>query len=441
MQFCLALVLLTLFVSTLSSCGDDRAADNSRKIQRIFVHGNPETELLRGTTSNAVSFLHERTIPALDGFDFSSGIVLREFTAFTESEQKSGDEKTNQRLNSAIERAVQITDRPSGLSLFNWRQSLVRPSATTDLVGQSWDSERSEGPTTWEYVDTTSGLIALRARKEASGVLEVAEILGIPVTMIHYSISSDKRTMSFLGKASDPVSGTTLLVVSFSQRYRNGPGASRSTELFNFVGGKGIKYRWNARPITLSLCLPDPKQTARVGADTRRREPVVDLVQQAWNAWTDGGSGGSGLLREHQAKLLIRNQNIPPFSDVNVHCLYSVPDYAHESSNELLTSGLTLPMVNHSLGTIETAGVFLFERAIARVPGERSYLSTAIHEIGHFLGLGHEFDKGPDGRFKYLSAMGYFENRTVFPSPRDRAAIKELYGKVEPGPQRSDLPQ
>lgn len=413
--------------STMASCGAEPSKEGPRQVRRVFVHGSPDS-LLQGATADSQSFLSASELSTLGGYDFSSGLVLSEFSPL--SADNSTAPESDFSTSSAVERASRLTESPQGLGVFAWRASRM---PTTESAASATGRSGPSGPridnasdNTWDYVDSSSGLIALRGTLQPDGRLGITEILGIPVTMIHYSRTTEGRIMSFLGRAKEPVEGTTLVAATFSQRYRNGQGALRLAP-FNFIGGKGTGYRWDSGPITLNLCLPGGPRSARIGADTMRQEPIQDLVDEAWKAWVK-----EGQIAGRQANLNLRTENIPPFSDVNISCLYSIPDYAYEASNEILTAGLTLPMVNHSLGTLEAAPIFLFERAISRIPGERSYLSTAIHEMGHFFGLGHEFDKDQNGRYKNLSVMAYEENRTVFPTAHDLAALLALFGAASP---------
>jgi hypothetical protein len=400
-----------------TACGNEPNGNSQQQVRRVFVHGSPEI-LLRGTSNQNISFLESASASSFAGFDFSSGIVLSEFSPLEDERSVSSD------VDSAVARAARLTQNPTGLGLFSWQVAGTPSQGVRGLKSSSQVAVPELSDQTWLFADSSSGYVALKAKQDNSGRLAVTEILGIPVDMVHYSITPDRRTMSFLGRTKDQTMGSTLVAASFSQRYRGSTPILRTSTAFSFLAGKGIPYRWQKQTIELSLCLPEGDRQARLGADTIRTESIHELVQEAWQAWIQNGRVG-----ERPAAMKLLTQNVPPFSDVNTHCVYSVPEYAHEASQEVLTAGLTLPMVNHSLGTIESASVFLFEQAIARIPGERSYLSTAIHEIGHFLGLGHEFDKDADGRYRNLSAMAYAENRTVFPTEHDRKAVQELYGR------------
>ncbi len=414
------LTSLVAVVSTTllwASCSNEQGSGqgNNGQMKQVFVHGTPE-QLLLGTQSNGESFLVKGNLKQFQGFEFSSGIVLTEFTEINDPQKNN---KNSGQRRQAINRALSLTQTPTGLGAFAFRKSLPSPA---DPEGE---------PELYEFYDTRSGQIALRGRVTPDRKLEVFELLGLPIDMVHYSVAHDRRTMSFLGRLNDSNRGASLVAVSFSQRYRNAQQRAQSLGVpsgrFTFLGGKRTAYRWDTDPITLNVCLPGGDRMIRTGASSDTTQSITSLVQEAWNSWLKGGRAGN-----RPASLEVRTVDVPPFSDVNTRCLYSVPQYAFEASNSLITTGLTLPMVNHSLGTIENSAVFLFEQAIARVPDENSYLSTAIHEIGHYFGLGHEFSKDQEGRYTHLSAMGYNENRTLFPSDHDFAALRELYGAIPP---------
>ena len=52
--------------------------------------------------------------------------------------------------------------------------------------------------------------------------------------------------------------------------------------------------------------------------------------------------------------------------------------------------------------------------------------STTTHEIGHFLGLGHEFSEDEEGEAKYLSIMGYSKG-VDYVTERDFEAVRGIY--------------
>lgn len=379
---------------SMASCGRSELKGTAQpRVRNIFLHGDPRV-LIAGASLDPQTFLSDSTLDTFSDFDFAGGIVFSEF--------------------SPLHRGKTAPTR----------ESIERDNATsyqpTELASYSFVKGEQAGVAIYIFKDADSDHEMLRAIPAADGRVWVYEMLGVPVELLHYSRSSDGRSMSFLGytdAAGD--SGKTLLSLSFSKNNPQGNGARETDPRFQYIGGPGIAFEWKDEQIDLSVCIADDRKQNTAG----KPEELRLAVASAWDAWLQNGRIGT-----RRASFTALTQDFPPFSDVNTHCVYSIPEYAHEASLEFVTTGLTIPVTNRTNGGFISSDIFLFEQAISRVAAERGYLATAMHEIGHFLGLGHEFTRNSDGSYAYPSVMGYLENRTREPSEHDRAALDNLYG-------------
>jgi hypothetical protein len=394
----LASLLVGLTVALCAaSCGQPKLKGTAEpRVRNVFLHGDPRV-LIAGASLNPQTFLNKANLESFSDLDFAGGIVFSEFSPL-----HGGKEAPT-------------------------RESIERNNATsyqpTEIASFSFVEGEQAGVAVYILKDANSQQEMLRAIPSEDGRVWVYEMLGFPVELLHYSRSPNGSSISFLGYAKIAAeSGKTLLSLSFSKKSPGGTGARETDPRFQYIAGPGIAFEWKVEQIELSVCIADnrPQNTAGSPAELQL------AIGAAWKTWQN-----SGRIGRKPAVFRVLNHDYPPFSDVNTHCVYSIPEYAHESSLEFVTTGLTIPITNRTDGSFISSDIFLFEQAISRVSTDRGYLGTAMHELGHFLGLGHEFSRNSDGTYAYPSVMGYLENRTKEPSNHDRAAIENLYGPVQ----------
>lgn len=378
------------------SCSREKSEARTDAIRRIFIHGDPE-QLISGTKRDTESFISKENIGDFRNFTISTGAIFSERSSFSERRKKIFG--------------------PGKLSLLD-------PNQDAQFLRKSYRFVDGNVPGQLQYRSEDGTIVALQGTFDEKNLLRITHILETPIEILHYSLSKDRNTMSFLGKTESESTGKAILSVVFTRIDTAGLGPRLTDAPFNFLAGKGQLYAWNDKTITLTICLPEGTSDRLIPFDRTTKSSALSLIERAWSSWVVGGKVGN-----RPVKLVKSESSPPPFSDVNTNCIVSVPTYARESSLAYLTTGLTLPTTNMSQGSITSAAVLIFEQAAISAPEERGYLSTVIHELGHFFGLGHEFDQNIEGQFLRKSAMAYLENRTFFPSETDLDALEELYGK------------
>lgn len=127
--------------------------------------------------------------------------------------------------------------------------------------------------------------------------------------------------------------------------------------------------------------------------------------------------------------LVFAENRCPPFSDLNFTGIYIVDEFAPSAWGETLSVG------SRSSQSIVDADVFLYLRNYRKtwdkmglsyedlkVSNSYTFYETMTHEIGHLLGLSHNFAVSP-------SIMSYSDDRRF--SIYDKAAIRALYPMIK----------
>lgn len=220
----------------------------------------------------------------------------------------------------------------------------------------------------------------------------------------HISIAKDKSMVSVLVYDKDS-SRKSLSVYFFAKKHDNQLDLAQGD--YDFLAGKNIKIRWE-QDISLNICSTSLK-------------PYESKIKELFRKWTDNISS----VRFNMKVL----NNPPPFSDLNTQCIYVFENYfTNDPRGEGFTLGLTF-----TSGTTKfiDSDIFLFETSLSYadasiVEGRNmdTVFETIVHEMGHFLGLGH-----PENLYapEHRTIMSYQEYGSYDLFWHDIESIRALY--------------
>lgn len=233
--------------------------------------------------------------------------------------------------------------------------------------------------------------------------------------MLHYSMSPDESMFSFLFTYLDPVYGESLVAAYFTKNSDRIEDSLyfKTDESYSYLLGDDVAIGWQDQ-LNLEICGP-------LALDYR--DIAEEAVSQWWSLRDESGSLGYLELG------LEVNENPPPFSDVNHTCLYFAEGYSFSRVKNASTLGIAFPVFNYSKARLVAASSFIsLDAHKGRLEGRLA--STTAHELGHVIGLGHEFKRDEFGESLYDSIMGY--SGVSFVTDRDEEAIRALYPQEDP---------
>lgn len=367
--------------AVLPACGPKKKSKKSTASRVVmFVHGDPK-RMIEGSTQNTESFL---TVDNMDGFN--------DFHIAGMSDIREQDPLRN----------------PSGFD-----EVEDQNSTETDDEGDEVLPRYSFVPSSKGYVFqpkvAAKGLPSLEFNV-ANGKLVLTGIEGIPVAVEHYSLKDDGKGFSFLMSFNDKDHGRRMLSVSFADSSVQKLLVSGSPA-YNYLYGH-YKIGWDSE-MYINLC----SKTA-----TDMQKASVQKSVAAWFADPTRLAGDS----VRPVKYGVKTQ-YAPFSDMNEHCIYLISAFKDESSTNFYTAGVTFPVLNFTTNKQIDSDVFIFMDHVGRELNRGLASPTTTHEMGHFFGLGHEFETDEPGHKHYLSIMGYSDGTDVI-MKEDFEAIRALYG-------------
>ncbi len=368
----------------LAGCGNKNKTPAAAKgettaIETIFVKGNPN-QLIEGSQRNQTSFINASNVLLLNEYSLSHVIQYTEKAEIVKKEDTESAETGN-------EAEEEDTTEYAKRRLFNFVKT---------------DNE-------YLYISLASGL-SFDFQKDADDVINLEGLIVekeyYELNPIHYSMKKSGDAFSILAEIQDESVGKILIAFTFTKKSEAKKIETVST-LYKYLFGPGIIVPWNQKEILeINIC---GQQSAAV--EKAYRDGVKD-----WD------SALIGRLNVTTRTLI----SYPPFSDLNNHCIYTVKNYQTIYGNRFVNMASTILKGNLFKGQIIDADIMVWVKENEKYGvtlDQADYLqAVTAHEVGHLLGLHHQFDKS------IKSIMSYEDIKYV--TSYDEEAVGKLYPRL-----------
>lgn len=398
-------LIMLIFVA---SCGkskkkSDLAALGSGE-QNYYIKGELSS-LYEGASLNQESFFRASNLKNFNDFvsvghQFFSKVGVRqqeptEYTKLSDDEKKKLRQKGQESSHENIEAESQV--------LFKFRAD-----------GNDWIYSDKKENLSIHFKSVASRIepYKMTTKTGVNGDLEV----------LHYSIDhEDVRKSTKFSILAKVFLGQDELLVSFTFSKKSDTPIielSANSQDFHYLLGP-TKRAILVRGSEFSLC----------GIDIAWMREEFQRAYETWNKY----------LPKNYIEFNITN-TYPPFSDVNTKCIYLIKDFAFsDPEGKNVTAGFVMPRYNVGSREIIDTDMIIGESEwesifAARKYGElndikkkneakakNDFFNTALHEMGHMLGLDHAFDDDHD----HDSIMSYRVDKKL--TSYDIASIRELY--------------
>ncbi|MFW7377788.1 MAG: matrixin family metalloprotease [Oligoflexus sp.] len=362
-----------------------------------FIHGDVE-DLLEGTTFQTKSPFRIDELQNFADFSFAGLSIFQERIPESEVEDVTGQQDLEDKNSTD-----KSDDAPHASTSYQFVQDSDKQFVYQSSTGYDLRFHF--------LLDDNGRLNLSRMSWPSSGSITIESVR-------HYSLKSDGSAFSLLFQYQDPVYGKSIAATYFTRRSTDPEDSLyyRTNEKFAYLLGSDIAIGWE-KNVKFEIC----------GENALANK---ELIQRSIEAWDLDNTGNRiGYLNYEIAE----NPNPPPFSDVNSTCIYFSDSYRFENKRNAYTLGLAMPVFNYSTARIVASSVFIAMNSHQGSRQERLE-STTTHEVGHVLGLGHEFKRDSFGELLFQSIMGYTGIRQL--TNRDQEAIRALYPDVDPKQNR-----
>jgi hypothetical protein len=365
-----------------SACGRSRGKSRNTAVpDRYFVLGDPLV-MLEGTVGDKQSFLTGRTLADFNDY------TLAGFTVFAPKVDTSSIDPIESQEELEDQNSTDDTQLGNELSLYAFQED------------GSKRLYKAEGAAFVDY--------PVLEFVEIDGRWELTAINGDPLVAEHYSLSADQRVFSILISDTDEL-GNYLGALTFTRIDGDQKPMPQLDNSYQYLGGPGLAIGWD-QPVKVSIC----------GELSAEDQTTFSRSITDWSVATGDAPGTLGRLN-YEVEFVTSPK---PWNDVNQHCINLVKSYRMETQLDTAVFGVNISVVDFQNFTIVDSQIFIFHDALNRF--REPYRVTAIHEMGHFWGLGHEFSRDASGQVLHPSIMGYEDGINSITS-WDTAAILALY--------------
>lgn len=389
------IALITFALITACAPRPQGPPNEAREDSIYFFHGRPEA-LLANAEAHNKSFITVKNYTAFNGFYLSSGFIDTSHSFYSRA-RGPRNIKAGQEPNKTL-RVRTIGEDDTYSMTFN---------SSTGLAGYQ---SKIAGAFTFGFTADKNGNLNLTKFNDGKRNFEID-----PDT-VYYSMHKNQEyfSLSFPIYYSD---GTSQYLTMHMAKTKELKWIQEDTRYYYMVAA-GVRVGWDqSKPVELSLCGIKSKE-------------LKTLILESIDEWKKHLQG----RLEIQTKIY---EAYPPYLDLNSHCIYLIEDFQTKPEPEFKNTGATRSAI---YDTILDSDIFLLKREIDKYtlldrffkyPDSRNLLkSIIIHEIGHFLGLAHQFDEEDldkkDLKQTIPSIMGYDERITSIQS-YDIQAIQYLY--------------
>lgn len=390
---CFVVSILTM--ATIASCGLVKKSKSDDDTVRILVHGDP-TALIHDTDMNTNSFIKESNVEEFNGYFRGKFYIFSEKSEYILTKNPEKHKKNTKIIKEAI--SIFEFDKNNDSNLYTY---------TDEDNNYSFDFQSDDK----QHLN----LIRIRTNNKES----------YDLTTLHYSISADKSQFSFLASFNNKKSGKSLLSVTFfhPKIIFEANTVKTTVKNFNYLAGNGVKSAWKLNDkgqVKIDVCPSTVKGMAKQFENYSLEDTQV-VIRNAIKEWEQPFKS-----LDKKFSIDIRfPKRCKPFSDVNQHAIYWIGDYLTYTPDNK-NYGVALVETNPKSSEIITSDILLFESEINKLDKEKAPISekrsetrrALIHEVGHFLGLDHNFeDNHSIMSYKVVEELGRY----------DKEAIYELY--------------
>lgn len=370
----LGLVTLTL---SLAACPSKKHVHSTESATTTVYMGDP-LKIVEGATLNSKI--------DMDFFNDTQELMMIHLVEFVDKDSYSTSDRTTKADLEKQAAAPKEVSEPS--TSYNFKVKTLQDPDGNTLI--SLENESINIVLSNELINGKRFAASQKYKTQEKYMSEV----------LHFSVSEDHRNISLLLWTNDPKEGISVSAAYFTKDKKK-----QKVEYvgnYNYLRGIGVKTAWpKNKPIELNICGNNAKLLSE------------DLFN-AKNLWNEA-------LKPHQEIVMKVSDNYPPFSDLNQHCIYYIDSFKHEPKPNVAKYGSTMTP-HFDTDTIYDSDILIFKSELSKQNQDikRYMKKVVLHEMGHALGLDHQFDGTQ-------SIMSYDFESPAELTDYDKAAIQDLY--------------